>query len=289
MAQRAGRHSLPADAVKARRSWIGFNEVPAGEHAAARALGRATAPWMAGIALLAVISFYLEDLQRSAAPALWGPRIDGFILAAFALETVWMLALCRKPARYLRANWLKLLIVASSGLVLWGARIHAMPVAHLLHLIYVALVFAWLLGHVRAAISRSVIPFATLLGLGAVLLAAVGFYRIEPTVHSYGQGVWLAFTTAATVGYGDIVPTSAAARVLAALDVVVGHAVFSMITGGIAALFVGQAETRARHALHCDLEALRHELQQWRIELTDRTAGGCAPKGLHSVHDDPRV
>ena len=253
---------MPRDIVKARRSWIGFNEVPTGERMAVRALGRATAPWMAGIALLAVISFYLEDLQRSAAPALWGLRIDGFILAAFVLETALMLALCRKPARYLRANWLKLLIVASSGLVLWGARVHATPVAHLLHLIYVALVFAWLLRHVRAAFSRNVIPFATLPGLGVVLLAAVGFYRSEPTVHNYGQAVWLAFTTADTVGYGDIVPTSAAAKVLAARDVVVGYAVFSLITGGIAALCVGQAESRARHALHCDVAAMRDQLQQ---------------------------
>lgn len=280
---------MPLNAVKARRSWIGFNKVPAGESGAVRALGRATAPWMAGIALLAMASFYLEDLQRSPALALWGPRIDGFIFAAFALEMACMLALCRKPARYLRANWLKLVIVASSGLVLGGARLHAMPIAHLLHLIYVALVFAWLLGHVRAAFSRSVIPFATLLGVGAVLLAAVGFYRIEPTVHSYGQGVWLAFTTAATVGYGDIVPTSAASKVLAALDVVVGYAVFSLITGGIAALFVGQAEKRARHALHCDVEALRNELRQWRIELTSLELDGSASKGPHAVQDDSRM
>jgi voltage-gated potassium channel len=150
-------------------------------------------------------------------------------------------------------------------------------------------VFAWLLGHVRAAFSRSVIPFASLLGAGAVLLAAVGFYRIEPTVHSYGQGVWLAFTTAATVGYGDIVPTSAAAKVLAALDVVVGYAVFSLITGGIAALFIGQAEKQARHALHCEVEALRDELRQSRIELTSRRPDDSGPKGLHSVHNDSTV
>ena len=97
---------MPSDIVKARRSWIGFNKVPAGESRAVRALGRATAPWMAGIALLAMASFYLEDLQRSAALALWGPRIDGFILAAFAIEMAWMVALCRKPKHYLRANWL---------------------------------------------------------------------------------------------------------------------------------------------------------------------------------------
>ncbi|WP_051848889.1 hypothetical protein [Thiomonas sp. FB-Cd] len=84
-------------------------------------------------------------------------------------------------------------------------------------------------------------------------------------------------------------PTRAAAKVLAALDVVVGYAVFSLITGGIAALFVGQAESLARHALHCDVAAMRDELQQWRIELTGRKAGGSGSKGPHSVHDEPRV
>ena len=57
-------------------------------------------------------------------------------------------------------------------------------------------------------------------------------------------------------------PTRAAAKVLAARDVVVGYAVFSLITGGIAALCVGQAESRARHALHCDVAAMRDQLQQ---------------------------
>ncbi len=50
---------------------------------------------------------------------------------------------------------------------------------------------------------------ALVLGLGLItwLLAGAGFWWLEPTIQSYWDGLWLAFTTGATVGYGDFVPT----------------------------------------------------------------------------------
>ncbi|MHB1666446.1 potassium channel family protein [Thiomonas sp.] len=261
--------------MKTRTSWIGFNRVPAGERRAARALGRFAAPWMIGIALLAMPSFYLEDLQGNALYAGWGLRIDALIFAAFAAETALTAALCRRRWRYLAANWLKVFIVLVSGLALLGANRGWMPIVHLLHLLYIALVFAWLLGHVRRVFSDSVIPYAMLLGAGAVLLAGVGFYRIEPTIRTYGQGVWLAFTTAATVGYGDFVPTTAASRALAVLVVIGGYAVFSLVTAGIAAFFVGEGEKKAQCDIQDELRLLREEVRNLRRDLAASRSHPC--------------
>src|SRR5688572_16109468 len=67
----------------------------------------------------------------------------------------------------------------------------------------------------------------------------VGFWLLEPRASDIGEGMWLAFTTAATVGYGDIVPSTHASRVFAVVLVLVGLAVLSLVTASMAAIFVG--------------------------------------------------
>jgi voltage-gated potassium channel len=40
------------------------------------------------------------------------------------------------------------------------------------------------------------------LSLAILLLGGLGFWVLEPKVETLSDGLWLAFTTAATVGYG---------------------------------------------------------------------------------------
>lgn len=115
-----------------------------------------------------------------------------------------------------------------------------------------------------------------LAGAGALMaMSGAGFYWLEPNVHSYADGLWLAFITAATVGYGDLVPSTAASRIFAGFIVLLGYAVFSVATASIAALLVGEDEKRFERALHADIRHLRHEVAQLRNEL--RKAGSDPP------------
>jgi voltage-gated potassium channel len=105
------------------------------------------------------------------------------------------------------------------------------------------------------------------LGLVAWALAGAGFYFLEPTVSTYMDGLWLAFTTGATVGYGDFVPTTVASRLFAVLMVLLGFAILSIVTATIAALFVGQEEKRVEQDLHRDIRELRREVQALHREI----------------------
>lgn len=107
---------------------------------------------------------------------------------------------------------------------------------------------------------------------GLILLIAAGafFYWIDPQIHSLHDGIWLAFTTGATVGYGDLVPSTTASRLFAGLMVLLGFALLSIFTAGIAALLVGEDERRLEHEFHHDIRALRKEVQALRAELTER-------------------
>lgn len=113
-----------------------------------------------------------------------------------------------------------------------------------------------------------------LIGLALLMLCAAGagFYWLEPNVHSYANGVWLAFTTIATVGYGDIVPSTPASKIFAVFIVLLGYALFSIVTANIAALFVGEEEEMMERELHADIRALTREVSALREELKQREA-----------------
>ncbi len=107
------------------------------------------------------------------------------------------------------------------------------------------------------------------LAIAVILLAVAGggFYWLEPRVLTYADGLWLAFITGATVGYGDLVPSTPASRVFAVFIVLLGYALFSVVTASIAALFVSEDEKRFEKELHADIRALREEIAALRRAL----------------------
>ncbi|MFZ6772180.1 potassium channel family protein [Undibacterium sp. SXout7W] len=111
-----------------------------------------------------------------------------------------------------------------------------------------------------------------IIGLALLMLSAAGagFYWLEPNVTNYPNGVWLAFTTIATVGYGDIVPSTPASKIFAVFIVLLGYAMFSIVTANIAALFVGEEEEMFERELHADIRSLTREVSALREELRSR-------------------
>ncbi len=89
----------------------------------------------------------------------------------------------------------------------------------------------------------------------------VGFWLLEPRVQSLSQGLWLAFTTAATVGYGDIVPSTNGSRAFAMFVVLIGLAVLSLVTASVAAMFVGTEERQIERDLMREIASLRAEVR----------------------------
>ena len=117
---------------------------------------------------------------------------------------------------------------------------------------------------------RSGLPQLLGLGIGVLGLCGLGFWWLEPHAHTFGDGLWLAFTTAATVGYGDIVPSTPASKIFAVFVVLMGFAVLSLVTASIAAVWVQTEERRIEHEilrdLHRELRIVRDELAAMRRE-----------------------
>ena len=220
------------------------------------------------VTLLAIPAFYLGELAAEPDLKVLGHLLDWVVMLAFSAELVLMLGVSRQRTRYLAYNWLSLTIIAATALSLLIAHLpgELSALLRLLRLALAGLLIARLAHQLRSLTPGST-PYILLLGFGLMLVSGAGFYWLEPTVRSYGDGVWLAFTSGLTVGYGDLVPTTQSARLFASIVIVLTYGVMSLVTASIAAFFVGQEERRMRLEMHHDLKALREEIADLRARL----------------------
>lgn len=260
--------------------WIGLGGVSPHDGPEAHHWERRLHWLMALVALLAVPAFFLEHLAASLHLQAVGLSIDLIILLAFAAELGWMMHVSSQPWVYLRRNWLNVVIILAAGANLLGVTSEWVVLARLLRLGLAGLLLTRALIALRGLLSPHSLPFVLAFGVVTLLISGAGFYWLEPTVHTYGEGVWLAFVTGATVGYGDVVPTTPAARVFAAVIVVLSLGVLSIVTATIAAFFVGEDEKQLRREFHHDIKALRDEVRSLRAQLQAAGIIGAAPPGI---------
>jgi len=87
--------------------------------------------------------------------------------------------------------------------------------------------------------------------IGAVMLGAVGILDAEQdapgaNITTFGDALWWAATTVATVGYGDRYPVTTSGRFIAIGLMLVGIAMVGALTASVAAWLVGQVERQDR-------------------------------------------
>jgi voltage-gated potassium channel len=239
---------------------MGLGGVPPGESARAYALEKRLHALMIAIALAALAAFYLTEFSRAPELVAIGHLLEWVIFVVFSIELVWMTSVCEQKLRYLRANWLDVLIVLCSGLAVFGVETEWVAVARLLRLATVALLLTRALRPMRSLLTPGGLPYVALLAIIVFLVAGAAFYWLEPTVRSYAEGLWLAFVTGATIGYGDIVPTTTGSRLFAVLITMVGLTLFSLVTASVAAFFIGEDEKILSRQMHQDLQRLKDDV-----------------------------
>ena len=266
-------------------SWLGLGGVPPGDHPEAYRWERRLHWVMIGVALLSLPVFYLEELASGGRTRLVGSAIEAFILLAFSAELLWMLRLTRFPWRYLARNWLDVLVIAFTVASLAGVDANWVTLVRLTRIGIVGLLLVRALSASSRLLRRGGLPYLLVFGFVSLLMSGFGFYWLEPTVHSYGEGLWLAFVTGATIGYGDFVPSTTAARFFAVFIVVVGVATMSMVTASIAALLVGEDERRLQQEIHDGIRAMREEISR-AIASEERALLAEMHRDLREVHRD---
>jgi voltage-gated potassium channel len=108
------------------------------------------------------------------------------------------------------------------------------------------------------------------IAVATVLITLIGGLLVRltdpDTFTRIGTGIWWSVQTVTTVGYGDVVPGSAAGRATAAVVMLAGLSLLSVTTAAVTNAFV-QAASRRRGATRDD--AVLAELTAVRAELAE--------------------
>src|SRR5262245_6055250 len=79
------------------------------------------------------------------------------------------------------------------------------------------------------------------IAIAVVVIGAAAAYRAEhpsnPEFATFGDSLWWAIATLTTVGYGDIVPETAAGRVVGVMIMVTGVGILGVLAGSLASFF----------------------------------------------------
>lgn len=199
------------------------------------------------LALVPVLAFALlawYDAKRG--QNMLGPHVhlifDWLLWLFFVVELFTMLWLVRQRWHYLQHNWFNLLLIVVTLPVLWNQQEVGFFRALRFFLIVMKLVN--LSSTIRAVLSRNNLGLTILAVWVFVLFSGVMMAAIEPGFASVSDGIWWAWVTLTTVGYGDVVPETGSGRLLAGLVMLIGLGLFSLITANFAAFFVAREERR---------------------------------------------
>ena len=246
------------------RTW-GLAHPPGNSPGAARE--RARWRWPVLGALVATIpAFYIELLEQ-----LPTPLATAIYLTAAATLTLALWRVARRldhPRQHVRNNVLDVALIAGFVLAALLPASMGSPASLAVRLMVALLSLLRMVWTLRPWITRGGLGYLLFVAFAVLCFCGVGFWALEPRVETLGDGLWLAFTTAATVGYGDIVPSTPAAKIFAVFVVLLGYAVLSLVTAAIAAMWVETTERRIEHdilrQLHIEVSALRAEVAALR-------------------------
>jgi voltage-gated potassium channel Kch len=87
-----------------------------------------------------------------------------------------------------------------------------------------------------------------------------------------GSAVWWALQTITTVGYGDVVPTTTAGRVVGGIEMVLGVSFIAFVTAGVTSIVIQRGTAEAAQADR----AQRHQHTQKIVDTLAETRNAIA-------------
>ncbi len=132
----------------------------------------------------------------------------------------------------------------------------------------------------RVVATRRIFPFLALVTIGVAFLAAfVATLVDEKDFPTFGDALWWSVVTVATVGYGDIVPTTTEGRLVGAALIIFGVTFLSFLAATVISLFVAQdqheqamVERHLREASDERTHALLRQIDE-RLDAIERRLG----------------
>lgn len=208
------------------------------------------------VALVATLVQVVVDYSSLAEEKLW---LSILIWGIFALELVVNLYLVNDKKRYLKNNWLNVLIVVIA--FPWiSVTSEWAPVLRILRLALFLRVFTDIFWDVIKVLRRN--NFGLILVIASIFIALSGaiFSVIEDT--NLATGLWYALVTVTTVGYGDVTPITEKGRLFGVLLIVFGVVLFSLVTANISAFLIGSRQRRVENEILKYVQTAQENLEK---------------------------
>ncbi len=207
--------------------------------------------------------------------------IDWFIWAAFAIELITLTYLAEKRLKHLKKSWLDVIIVVVPMLrfarflrVARFARIarvgRATRVARITRVTRLArllplVALAW--QKLKELLTKHKLNYVLFFALGIILtFGSLGALaeRSHPdaNITSIYEGIWWAFVSMTTVGYGDRYPVTPAGRAVGAVVMILGITTFSILTANVASFLVEADDEDEQKKVKDQLNRLEEKLDK---------------------------
>ena len=125
---------------------------------------------------------------------------------------------------------------------------------------------------VQGAIERltlfRAVRMVAVVALTLAFLAGVVEWLVDPAMGNFRDALWWAIVTVTTVGYGDVVPTSTAGRLVGSVLMIAGVSAIPITTSLVVSVFVNRAQTHQRQLDTKQREELMARLERIEQALT---------------------
>ena len=205
---------------------------------------------------LLLLSFIMIPLLLG--PILWDlsatedvvfSTLDVFIWALFAADLVIKLAVAPDKLRFVKRNWLEVLVVA-------------VPFIRPLRLVRL-----FVFGTRAFVRSRRLVnvDFLLVYAIGMVAIAATIVTTVEAghdTIESFPDALWWSMVTVTTVGYGDMTPVTPTGRAVAVFLMIGGIGLFGGLTANLASAIMKTEDT-----VEANVDLLLEEVRALRSQV----------------------
>lgn len=192
------------------------------------------------ICILAIISVVFAAIDMSHGLSYWLAVIDNIIYTVFVVDYIVRLILAKNKRTFFKDNVLDLIAIIPINPTLRIFRafkiLRLVKLTKFAKLTRILTSTGRLLTHCKRFLNTN--------GFKYILMTAAALILIGGTLISYFEdmtfqdGIWWAFVTTTTVGYGDISPGTGAGRAVACILMIVGIGLIGSLTSTITSFFM---------------------------------------------------